>query len=333
MRPADEVQPDSITRAAKLALAIEVAVQVAPKCKSLIQVARLVNEELDLDWTDAKWRGIWKDKPQERFDVEQLLGLDARAIVKAITVAGDCKFVVAGDFHVPYHDAQAIELMCKVIKWWQPTIGIINGDLNDFPGLSSKFDPHPTRATRAQSEVDTAKRDVLIPFGVAMGKGRKIVLPGNHDDRLEIMLWKQPDLFSLRATSLPELWELARFGYEYASDCVLFDDLLEVVHGNKVASEAGYSVKGELLKRHWGISVIMNHIHRRGSTSARVGDHWVYGNENPCMCSLEPPYMKRANWSLGFTLGEKRGHNVNIIPVDIFADYTCTVAGRWFGLN
>lgn len=324
------MQPDQVTPRE----ALDAAMQVAPKCRTLVQVARLTNEVLGIEWTDAKWRGIWKERPIAKFDVEQLLGEDARRVVKTITLEGNYKGIVAGDFHVPYHDPQAIELLCKVTRWWKPDVGIINGDLNDFPGLSSKFDPSPLRTTRAQGEVDTAKRDVLIPFKAALGSnGRGYVLPGNHDNRLEILLTKQPDLFSLRATSLPELWELDRFGYGYADYAIKFGDDLRVSHGTKVASEAGYAVKGELAKVHWAYSIIMNHIHRSGGTSAKIGGKWVWGRENPCMCSLEPSYMEEPNWSLGFLPFEVRNGNVNFIPVDIYPDYTCCIAGKWFGVN
>lgn len=312
--------------------AIDAAKRYAPKCKSLKQVATAVNEELGLEWTAAKWRGIWKDKAVFRFDVEQLLGEDLRKIEAVETLKGDYKIAVGGDMHVPYHDPNIIALFCKVLKWWKPDVTVLNGDLNDNEGIS-RFDQDPRRKTTMQGEVDQTKRDVFIPIRQAVGKAKVKVLPGNHDNRLEKLLWQYPDLFSIRATTLPELWELERFDIDYASHAIRFGDDLEVTHGIKVSTESGYSVTGELRKRHWGISVLMNHIHRVGFVSTRVGKGWRYGIENGCMCYLDPNYMTDANWANAFSLGWIKNHNVAVRPVPVFPDYTCCVDGKWFGLD
>lgn len=315
-----------------LADAIDAAKRYAPKCKTLTQVATAVNEELGLDWTAGKWRGIWKDKPVIRFDVEQLLGQDLRKIEAVKTFRGDYKIAVGGDMHVPYHDPNVIALFCKVLKWWKPDKTILNGDLNDFEGIS-RFDKDPRRKTTAQGEIDQTKRELFVPVRQAVGNADVEVVPGNHDNRFEKLLWQYPDLFSIRATTLPELWELERFDIGYASHAIRFGDDLEVTHGVKVSTESGYSVTGELRKRHWGVSVLMNHIHRLGYVNTRVGRGWRHGLENGCMCDLEPSYMTDANWAHGFSIGHIKNHNVWLQPVSVFPDYTCCVNGKWFGLD
>jgi len=114
------VQPDTPstdegeTYPVDLLEAIEIAKRYAPRCQSLAQVGRAVNDELAVEWSDAKWRGIWKDRPQAKFDVEQLLGQDARKVTKTLVLDGNYKGAVIGDLHAPHHDVKAIELMCKV---------------------------------------------------------------------------------------------------------------------------------------------------------------------------------------------------------------------------
>ena len=45
--------------------ALDAALQIAPACRTLRQVAGEVNESLGLDWTAAKWRGIWKHEAHD----------------------------------------------------------------------------------------------------------------------------------------------------------------------------------------------------------------------------------------------------------------------------
>lgn len=315
--------------------AIAAIARLAPQYRTLAQLGRAVNETLGLEWSDAKWRGLWKDKPTARFTAEKLLGTgQVRRFGETLRIPGNTRAVVVNDVHAPYQDDNAIALAAKVVRWWRPDLLVHNGDNNDFPGLSSKFSPNPARKFRAQDEVEIWQRHVALPLLEASGSHcRTVVLPGNHDARLLRLLREQPDLFSIKSLQLPALWELDKLGMDYAEYAVVLDGLLEISHGTKVAAEAGYAVKNELAKRHWAISVMIGHTHRSGGTSAKVGNRWVYGREVPCLCDLHPEYMVDPNWSLGLALCEVRGGRVNIMPVDFYEDYTCCVAGKWFGVD
>src|SRR3989304_4347832 len=109
---------------------------------------RAVNEALDLDWTDAAWRGHMNRNPDMREGLDKALGtvnvIHRADALTEVVLTGDFRGSVSSDEHVPFHDPKAIALTCEVLSWWKPTVHIFDGDQNDWYGLS-KFDTNPMR--------------------------------------------------------------------------------------------------------------------------------------------------------------------------------------------
>lgn len=316
--------------------AIALATSVASTYRTLVQVAQAVNQQLGLEWSDAKWRGLWKSNPAARFIVQKRLGeaQNRHTHGQKLLIPGNVRGAAVNDTHAPYHDLNAIALAAKVIKWWKPDVLIHNGDQCDFSGLS-KFEQNPARKFRAQDDVDQWQTEVAIPLNMAAGSQcEKIVLPGNHDLRALKLLWQFPELFSVRALHLPALWEVDKLGMTYVGYAVVIDGVLEVSHGTKVSVHAGYAAKAELLKRGYSISTITGHVHRAGRHEfARPYGGVVIGQESPCLCNLEPEYMVDPNWVQGLTLFEVKDKQVWIQAVEFTPDYRCHVGNKWFGID
>ncbi len=316
--------------------ALIVAKQIAPTYRTLVQIAEHVNEQFGLTWTDAKWRGIWKQYPVERFVIQKRLAeaLNRHTHGQKLHISGDVKGAIVNDVHAPYHDKNAIALVAKVLKWWKPDALVHNGDNSDFATLS-KFNPNPARKFSAQDDIDLWQTDVALPLNIAAGSQcRKIVLPGNHDLRLLKYLWEHPELFNVRALHLPALWEVDKLGMDYVGYAVVIDNLLEISHGTKVSVHAGYAAKAELVKRGYSISTATGHNHREGRHEQKTPyNGLVIGQEIPCLCSLEPDYGVDPNWVRGFGLFEVRNKQLWIQAITITDDYRCNVGGKWFGLD
>lgn len=316
----------------EVTIAFQAARQLAPSCHTLVQTARNVNRQLGLDWSDAKWRGLWKNHPAEKFLVEKKLGETLKTHVhgQKLNIAGDVRGATVSDAHAPYHDPQAIDLAAKVLKWWKPEILVHNGDNVDFAGIS-RFDPNPARRFRAQEEVDAWQSEVYIPLKQAVGpKCRTIVLPGNHDLRLLKLMWRNPELFSVRSLHLPVLLEAEKLGFEYVGYAVVVDDLLEISHGERVGA---HPAKAELQKRAFSISTLTGHVHRpdRYEFQPPYGPR-VVGQSAPVLCQTSPEYMIDPNWAQGLALWEIKDHLLWIQAVVFSPDYTCTVGDRRFSL-
>lgn len=312
--------------------ALNAALEAAPSSQTLIQTARKSNEALGLDWSDAKWRGIWKSHPGEAYLVQKKLGEDLKRHVhgQKIHLAGDCRGATVNDPHAPYQDDNAIALAAKVVKWWKPDYLIHAGDGSDFPGLSC-FDQNPAREFRMQDDVDIWQARVFIPLKVAVGpKCRVYVLPGNHDLRVLKLMWDKPELFSVRNLHLPALLGAAELGFEYVGYAVVVDDLLEISHGDKAGL---HPARAELMKRGFSISTLTGHVHKadRHEYKPPYGPLRV-GVSSPALCTLAPEYMVDPNWTQGLTLWEIRHHTLWIQAVVFNPDYTCTIGDKRFEL-
>lgn len=334
-------QPDAATQDSNAANtdttlrddALYKAIQLAPLHEKLTSVARAVNASLDIDWTEAKWRGLWKDNPEVAERVRKKLGTAQREYPRQITIQGDVRGIVFSDIHAPFHDRQAIALACKVARWWKPDVAIFNGDDLDFY-MSSRYDKNPARTFRVQDEVDTWHIECVAPIVAALpSKCRKVKVPGNHEDRLRHKLWSNPDLFGIRSLELPELLELKRYGIEYAAQRILFGYELEVSHGTRVSKWSGMSAKAEQEKRRFAIKTITGHVHRAGRFQTRVGNGFSFGLEAPCLCSLEPEYMVDPDWVQGVTLFTIRSGVARAQTVQFEPDYTCEVGKEFFSLD
>lgn len=327
---ADDVKEVSVDEALAL------ATSAAPSHRTLVQVAHYVNDQLGVDWSEAKWRGLWKQNAAAKFVCQKRLGeaFSQHVHGQKLHISGNTKGAIVNDTHSPYHDRNALALVAKVLKWWKPDELIYNGDLCDFSGLS-KFDQNPARKYRMQDDVDQFQVEIAIPLNVAAGSQcKKRILPGNHDLRALKVLWAHPELFSVRALHLPALWEVDKLDMTYVGYAVVIDNLLEISHGTKVSSMAGYSAKAELLKRGYSISTATGHVHREGRhefMSPYAG--LIVGQEIPCLCSTEPEYMVDPNWTKGFGLFEVRNRHLWIQAIRITEDYRCNVGGKWFGLD
>jgi len=307
------------------------ALELAPRFDSLANVARAVNDALDIDMTSGAWRGLFVRNPEQRERIRKRLGTAAHEYQRTINVAGNVSGIVFSDIHAPFHDRNAIALAAKVAAWWRPDIAIYNGDDVDFYQLS-RFDKNPNRTARTQDEIDTWHIECVAPLNAALGKARKIKVPGNHEDRLRRKLWANPDLFGIAALELPELMQLRRYGIEYAELRVRFGNVLEVTHGTRVSKWAGYTARLEQEQRRYSISTITGHVHRAGRFQTRIGNGYSVGQECPCMASLDPEYMTDPDWVQGVTLFVVRDGAVQIEPVIFTPDYRAMVGKQHFSL-
>lgn len=304
-----------------VAEALETAIREAPKHSRVTHVTRRVNELLDIDYADTKWRGILKDHPTEHEKIKKALGAAEDKTPETIHVSGNVIGAVINDVHVPYHDSIAMKLACKVLTWWQPDILVYNGDLMDFYNLS-RYDRNPGRIYRIQDEIDIFHTDIVAPVNQAVGrKCRKIFVPGNHEARLQKHLWQHPELYGIRDLTLPNLLKLSNYNIEYADYSVQFGDVLEVSHGTRVNKWAGMSAKAEQELRRYSMSTITGHVHRSGTFKTKVGNEWRTGQESPCLCTLKPEYMRNPDWQQGITLFTVTDKICRIYPVEFHKDF------------
>lgn len=259
-----------------------------------LRKARVLYPELD-------WRGDPRHKERQECPPEAVCAPVSPRTGKVIPTSTE---VVAGDFHVPYHDADSVGCLLGYLRDTQPQGFTINGDFIDCYALSS-FSKDPRRELEMQAELDAANAvldaiDAVIPRCEV-----KRFVVGNHEARLERYLRDHARAFhGLRALTLDALLRLTERGYEVVPmvgrDASVMIGKVEVGHFNVARKDAGASARALLLDR--GCSVMQSHTHKLASIYKRArgtGEQqaaWEIG----CMCDLSPEYITSPNWQAGF---------------------------------
>ena len=201
------------------------------------------------------------------------------------------------DWHVPYHDPQAIDAALGFVDNLQPQVLVIH-ELHDFYALS-RFDKDPARIVGLQDEIDQVTRYLKVLRNTCPG-ARIILLKSNHLDRLKKYLWKNaPALASLRALQVEKLLELEKHRVEYMESFTHQGFLFK--HGSIVRAGSGMTARAELTKE--GISGASGHTHRLAQIYRRLRGGEFTWIESGCLCQLDPDYLEgTADWQQGFSL-------------------------------
>ena len=307
---------------------------LAPQCKSRISLSHVLSATLDLEWTDAKWRGVWKSNPRLTCTAEKLLGQDIQPnTLETLTITEPTRGAIVYDIHSPYFDLNAIDLAAKVIKWYRPDTLVWGGDENDFYNVSS-FDKDPRRKYTIQEEIDEWHTKAASVLQAAMPTEHKEYMVGsNHFDRLRRFVWRNPGIFGIRALEVHKLLELDRLNIQFVEKWIRFGDALHVMHGERFSQKLGSAIEGHLRDLHYSIAMCMGHVHRSARFQGRQIDGWIYGWEVPALCSLDAHYKTFNNWSQGIALFEYvPGKPIWFDVIDFTADYTARIGKKEFYL-
>ena len=215
--------------------------------------------------------------------------------------------VVYGDTHVPFHDPTAISVVRGIVKDVKPDVLLNVGDLVDCWQIS-RFDKDPTRKDSLQDNIDEARQHLAEMAAVAP-KSRRVLLEGNHENRLTRTIWGLPgaarELPKLRlfqsSMTWPVLLETQAIGWEWfpereQSQATILPKII-AKHGSVVRSASGASAKGEWTK--YGRSGVSGHVHRLGHFFHRDHNGTASWIETGCTCLLDPPYGTDFDWQQG----------------------------------
>lgn len=197
-------------------------------------------------------------------------------------------------------------MVLGIIKESQPDLVVHLGDLLDCYDISS-FGKDPTRKHTLQTEIDLAREHLHQVSQLAPG-ARKILLGGNHEDRLRKTLWNLKDapraLTQLRifqkVMTWPQLLELDAIGWDFRDYATNQQPVTDAIprlllkHGDVARKWSGATAKAEWEKH--AKSGMSGHCHRVGSFYHRDlnGSHvWM---EAGCTCTLTPEYVRQPDW-------------------------------------
>jgi len=212
-----------------------------------------------------------------------------------------------GDSHFPFQDDRALAVVIAIAEDTKPYVVIDMGDGMDCYALS-RFNKNPQRIHTIQDEID-GYRVYLEQMAQICPDAERYVLEGNHQARMEKILWSLPrDIGQLtnlekvrEVLSWPVLLDLETIGFQWIPlrEQTRTPILPKFItkHGTVVRKWAGYTARGEWEK--YGMSGASGHCHRGGKFIHR--DHngnqvWL---ETYCTCDLNPEYGTDFDWQQG----------------------------------
>jgi predicted phosphodiesterase len=238
--------------------------------------------------------------------------------------AGEFVSVHYGDTHFPFADPAALRVLYAVLKDLKPQLVVHHGDLLDCYGIS-RYDKDPKHRVSLDKEIQQAAEHLATVARIAP-KARRILIKGNHEDRLRRLLWNEAsgplrEVLSLAKVeerlSWPSLLDLAGSGWEWQDTKEILFGKMILKHGSVVRQGSAMSARAE--QGRYSKSGISGHTHRMGSynQSDWNGVHGWF--ELGCMCGLNPTYVEDPNWQQGFAVvtWSKRRDYFSVEPVHI----------------
>lgn len=207
---------------------------------------------------------------------------------------------VLSDIHFPFHDKAALEIGAKEAKRRNVTAILLNGDIIDCLGLSSKFHKKPS----------DHMFDVEIEYWLAFIQWLRGMFPklpivykwGNHEERFEHYLAKFPEFFGLKQVQFCNVMEFSKYGVEEVKNGrVVMLGKLPLLHGHEF--QAGISqpvnpARGAFMRLYH--SVLVGHSHRSSEHPEKdMFDKVVVCTSTGCNCTLKPRYAPYNKWNHG----------------------------------
>lgn len=214
------------------------------------------------------------------------------------------RHLLIADFHLPYHDIEAITAMIKFTKEHKPQTIIIDGDFFDFYQLS-RFVKDPRKKDIA-GELETGKK--ILDILDKEFNAHIYFKPANHEARMERYLKvKAPELLGLAEFELQNLLEFGRRGIELVdSERIVKLGKLSIVHGEEFQSRATGQVNPArtlFLKTKKSAICAHSHItseHSETDIDGKPIATWSIG----CLCGLWPEWARINKWNHGFAVIE-----------------------------
>lgn len=237
------------------------------------------------------------------------------------------RIVVTSDWHIPFHDREAMLVFFKFLKEYKPDELVLNGNINDC----TSFSAHPRLRDLANVFRDgKIEREAWLDVAFRLREilpDTRIIYIGSQCHEGWINQWVQssPILVEDENYTIPGWFKLKELGIEFVDEVYkpLGTNELLITHGTIARGKGGASAMASLEME--GTSVIVGHTHRLSQVfkSNAVGE--MVGVECGCLCNREPWYHLKGkrlmmDWQQGFVLINTEGNSFSTQCIPIIRD-------------
>lgn len=231
----------------------------------------MIGQLRDLGWDWSRIAAHYKvsERQVRRWGADEQDGvqLPGRLPAPPVELYYGTAFVVS-DTQFPFHDPALWEVVCDIYGDLQPDKLIWDGDILDFPQLSTKFKHNAYQLRTAQTDVEDFHDQLRSPLIASHSPADEAWSDGNHEDRYgryayEVATALEDSLKSARDfLQLPETVRYHPYG-RAIGEWIIPNKLL-VSHGWRASAHSAYTAKANLEDLGGGVSVITGHTHRTG---------------------------------------------------------------------
>ncbi len=223
----------------------------------------------------------------------------------AVQIDGAHRCLVLSDIHLPFHDAEALELALQYGSNKKATLILLNGDICDHYAQST-FLKNPTKDHFANEIEQT--RFFLAGLRKRFPKSKIVYKLGNHEERyIRYMQTKAEELLGIEDFTFKKVFRLDEQQIELVDqrNPIRLGEL-NVLHGHEHAKGIAAPVnpaRGLFLRSK--CHTVCGHFHQSSQHSEnnveqKVISTWSTG----CLCGLHPEYLRLNNWNHGFAFVE-----------------------------
>lgn len=232
--------------------------------------------------------------------------------VRELEASNPTRIAFVSDVHLPYPRWDALDLTAQILDDFNPEETTAQNDFLDNTGYGRWDDDRSPQDKAWTGDLERLRR--LEKQVYRMWKGRLIGIMGNHDRWFFTHIRKQSPQSAEKIIADYMDWLYEDCGVLQFSNGQKENAL---VRGNVVLWHGQFASKNPLsnarnslaqfMSEGMAHAVVVGHTHRPFDVDGSVvGYDGVKFVNSPCLCSLEPPYMKRdpKGWGLGITLIE-----------------------------
>ena len=248
-------------------------------------------------------------------------------IVPSIDDKEETSMVITSDWHIPFHDIEALRAFINFLYEYQPDELILNGNINDC----SAFSTHPKMREIAQT-FRTAKQEREYWFPIAellrdVLPDARITYIGSqcHEGWIDNWTALSPILIEDENYTIKNWFKLDDFGIDYVPE--VYDPLgnkeILVTHGTVARSKGGNSAYATMEQE--GTSIIQGHTHRLAQVFKTTSVGETVAIEGGCLCQRTPWYHLKGrrlmmDWQQGFVLLNSKDNSFSTSCIPIIRD-------------
>lgn len=303
---------------------------ILPDIQNIYQWYKLAGEPNRQDIRDGKVilpEGLSKQLAESLLPYFTSLKEKPLVVVPSFDDKEETSMVITSDWHIPFHDVDALRVFINFLYEYQPDELVLNGNINDCMSFSS----HPKLRDLSYA-FQNGKTEREYWFSIAellrdILPDGKITYIGSqcHEGWIDKWASLSPILTDDENYTIKNWFKLDDFGIDFVPEVYdpVGDGTFLISHGTIARGKAGASAMASMEME--GTSTCVAHTHKLSQVFKTTAVGEMVGLECGCMCQRTPWYHLKGrrlmmDWQQGFVLANFKGNSFSTSCIPIIRD-------------